>query len=308
MQPVVAAPSQRAGQRRDARQHRACRLVAAGPGRAGRRGRSDPRYVIGISYPPQINQYPGLAKAVGDYAGAARQGLMEAVKDLGQEKPTAPYELSLAFDMVANTPEVVAVSGNGSRYTGGAHGEPLVARFTWLPQRQTLLTTQSLLTQGKGLEAVSSYVREQLHTAASLRNDDPGMSPEDRASLLQSATQMIDEGTAPKLENFSLFQPVMNADGKITALRFASAVSGRAVLGRHPDRGRARAGARALSGAGRRGAVRQVRGGRAPRCGSPAPLWIRRPPCAACRRAPAVRPWRAPGCPAAAAAGCCRRG
>lgn len=183
---------------------------------------SDPRYVIGISYPPQINQYPGLAKAVGDYAGAARQGLMEAVKDLGQEKPTAPYELSLAFDMVANTPEVVAVSGNGSRYTGGAHGEPLVARFTWLPQRQTLLTTQSLLTQGKGkgLEAVSSYVREQLHTAASLRNDDPGMSPEDRASLLQSATQMIDEGTAPKLENFSLFQPVMNADGKITALRF----------------------------------------------------------------------------------------
>ncbi|WP_235872986.1 DUF3298 and DUF4163 domain-containing protein [Pseudoxanthomonas winnipegensis] len=181
---------------------------------------SDPRYVIGISYPPQINQYPGLAKAVGDYAGAARQGLMEAVKDLGQEKPTAPYELSLAFDMVANTPEVVAVSGNGSRYTGGAHGEPLVARFTWLPQRQTLLTTQSLLTQGKGLEAVSGYVREQLHTAASLRNDDPGMSPEDRASLLQSATQMIDEGTAPKLENFSLFQPVMNADGKITALRF----------------------------------------------------------------------------------------
>ncbi|WP_440975055.1 DUF3298 domain-containing protein [Pseudoxanthomonas winnipegensis] len=181
---------------------------------------SDPRYVIGISYPPQINQYPGLAKAVGDYAGAARQGLMEAVKDLGQEKPTAPYELSLAFDMVASTPEVVAVSGNGSRYTGGAHGEPLVARFTWLPQRQTLLTTQSLLTQGKGLEAVSAYVREQLHTAASLRNDDPGLSPEDRASLLQSATQMIDEGTAPKLENFSLFQPVMNADGKITALRF----------------------------------------------------------------------------------------
>ena len=181
---------------------------------------SDPRYVIGISYPPQINQYPGLAKAVGDYAGAARQGLMEAVKDLGQEKPTAPYELSLAFDLVANTPEIVAVAGNGSRYTGGAHGEPLVARFTWLPQRQALLTTQSLLAQGKGLEAVSSYVREQLHTAASLNSDDPGMSPEDRASLLQSATQMIDEGTAPKLENFSLFQPVLNADGRITALRF----------------------------------------------------------------------------------------
>ncbi|SEL86364.1 Protein of unknown function [Pseudoxanthomonas sp. GM95] len=181
---------------------------------------SDPRYVVGISYPDKINQYPGLAKAVGDYANAARAELMQAVNGLGSEKPPAPYELSLAFEMVADTPEVVSVSADGGRYTGGAHGEPLVARFTWLPKHEALLTTQTMLPTPEGLQAVSSYVREQLHTSASLRADGDGMTPEDRAQLLQSANKMIDEGTGPDAANFSQFQPVMNADGHIAAIRF----------------------------------------------------------------------------------------
>src|SRR3546814_10212679 len=32
----------------------------------------DPNYVIGISYPPNINQYPGLAAELQRYADAAR--------------------------------------------------------------------------------------------------------------------------------------------------------------------------------------------------------------------------------------------
>ncbi|WDS37188.1 DUF3298 and DUF4163 domain-containing protein [Pseudoxanthomonas sp.] len=181
---------------------------------------SDPRYVVGISYPPQANQYPGLAKAMGDYATAARAELMQAVNGLGGEKPVAPYELSLAFEVVAETPEVVAVAADGGRYTGGAHGEPLVARFTWLPRQQAMLTTQAMLPSPEGLQAVSSYVREQLHTSASLRADGDDMAPEDRAQLLQSSNKMIDEGTGPDLANFSQFQPVVNADGRIAAIRF----------------------------------------------------------------------------------------
>jgi hypothetical protein len=181
---------------------------------------SDPRYVVGISYPPQANQYPGLAKAMGDYAATARAELMKAVDGLGSEKPTAPYELSLAFEMVAETPDVVAVAADGGRYTGGAHGEPLVARFTWLPKHQAMLTTQAMLPSPEGLQAISSYVREQLHTSASLRTEGDDMAPEDRARMLQSSNKMIDEGTGPDLANFSQFQPVMNADGRIAAIRF----------------------------------------------------------------------------------------
>jgi hypothetical protein len=181
---------------------------------------SDPRYVVGISYPSQANQYPGLAKAMGDYANAARAELMQAVNGLGSEKPPAPYELSLAFEVVADTPEVVAVAADGGRYTGGAHGEPLVARFTWLPKHNALLTTQAMLPSPEGLQAVSSYVREQLHTSLSLRSDGGDMAPEDRAQLLQSGNKMIDDGTSAEPDNFSQFQPVVNADGKIAAVRF----------------------------------------------------------------------------------------
>jgi hypothetical protein len=181
---------------------------------------SDPRYVVGISYPPQANQYPGLAKAMGDYANAARAELMQAVNALGSEKPSAPYELSLAFEVVADTPEVMAVAADGGRYTGGAHGEPLVARFTWLPRHNALLTTQALLPSPEGLQAVSSYVREQLHTGLSLRTDGGDMPPDDRAQSLLAGNKMIDDGTNPEPDNFSQFQPVMNADGRIAAVRF----------------------------------------------------------------------------------------
>src|SRR3546814_1063377 len=99
----------------------------------------DPNYVIGISYPPNINQYPGLAAELQRYADAARSELMQAVDGLAGEKPSAPYDLSLAFNMLAETPQVVTVAANGSSYTGGAHGNPLAARFVWLPQRNELL-------------------------------------------------------------------------------------------------------------------------------------------------------------------------
>lgn len=182
---------------------------------------SNPRYVVGISYPPQASRYPQLAKAMGDYASAARAELMHAVDGLGSEKPTAPYELSLAFEMVAETPDVVAVAADGGRYTGGAHGEPLVARFTWLPRQQAMLTIQTLLPSPEGLQAISGYVREQLHTSASLRTEGgDDMTPEDRARLLQSSNEMIDEGTGPDPANFSQFQPVINGDGRIAAIRF----------------------------------------------------------------------------------------
>ncbi len=181
---------------------------------------SDARYVVGISYPPQANQYPGLAQALGAYAGSARAELMQAVTSLGDRKPPAPYELSLAFEMVAQTPDVVAVAADGGRYTGGVHGEPLVARFTWLPRHSEMLTTHALLPTPEGLQAVSSYVREQLHTSASLQADGENVSPPERAELLQSATKMIDDGTRPELANFNQFQPVMNADGRIAAIRF----------------------------------------------------------------------------------------
>jgi len=180
---------------------------------------TDPRYVVGISYPPAAAADPGLAKALHDYAQAARGELMQAVAGL-QDKPTAPYELSLGFRELMRTADVVAVAADGSLYTGGAHGQPLVARFVWLPQQQRILTAQDLLASPEAWGPVADYVGEQLSAAAHTRAADEALEPADRERLLAMALKMIDEGTQPRPENFSQFEPVPAADGRIAALRF----------------------------------------------------------------------------------------
>ncbi|MEO8365569.1 MAG: DUF4163 domain-containing protein [Pseudoxanthomonas sp.] len=177
-------------------------------------------YVVGISYPPTINKYPGLAQAVSAYADAAHAELMQAVAGFGNDKPSAPYELSLSFEQVVETPELVAVAADGSRYTGGAHGEPLVARFVWLPAQNRLLTARELVPKVEGWVAIGAFIREQLHTGVSVRADADEMPPQERLEFVRSADKMIDEGTEPDVDNFDAFQPVVDAQGKITALRF----------------------------------------------------------------------------------------
>ena len=179
-----------------------------------------PSYVVGITFPPAINRYPGLAEAAGRYAQAARSELMEAVGGLGNDRPRAPYELSLQFEMLLERPDLVAVAADGSRYTGGAHGEPLVARFVWLPQQQRMLTAETLIPDPKAWTQVAGYVATQLRQTVQTRLDAEQVPPEDRDAQVRSADKMIAEGTEPRAENFRQFQPLVDAAGKIVALRF----------------------------------------------------------------------------------------
>lgn len=184
---------------------------------------ADSRYIIGISYPPGMDRYPALAAELKRYADAARADLMEAVeaRDPGAEgEGTHPYDLSLPFDVVMDTPEVVAVQATGTIFTGGAHGAPLVARFVWLPARGELLRAEALVPDPAGWQAISAFVRESLHAALSQRLDADELPPGDRARLMQSGSRMIDEGTAPEPENFAHFEPVPAAGGRLRALRF----------------------------------------------------------------------------------------
>ncbi len=183
----------------------------------------DPRYIIGISYPQVANQHPGLAAELKRYADAARAELMQAVAGLGANKPSAPYDLSLAFSEIASTPQLVAVAADGSSYTGGAHGNPLIARFVWLPQQDKRLTAAELVPAAQGWRDISAHVREQLHAALSQRVDADELSPADRADVIKTAGKMIDEGTAPEPANFDQFEPVLSREGKLIALRFVFA-------------------------------------------------------------------------------------
>ncbi len=179
-----------------------------------------PGYIVGISYPARAAVYPPLAQALHAYAEAARAELMQAVAGLKGAKPRAPYDLSLQFSMVVETPRVVAVAADGSTYTGGAHGAPLVERFVWLPQLQQMLAAEQLIPSVDGWTAVSAYVREQLMTELSASLDEEALEGDVRAGQMSLRSRMIDDGTAPSAANFARFEPVMNADGSIRALRF----------------------------------------------------------------------------------------
>ncbi|MFC5595148.1 DUF3298 and DUF4163 domain-containing protein [Lysobacter niastensis] len=179
-------------------------------------------YVIGISYPPAAAKYPGLAAELRRYADDARAELVQAASERRPDAP-APYDLSLSFSMVMDSPALVAVAADGSSYTGGAHGAPLLERFVWLPQENRRLLASDLVPGKQGWNAISGYVREQLHTALSQRIDADDLDAAERAEVIKSAGQMIDEGTEADAAHFAQFEPVVGVGGKLSALRFVFA-------------------------------------------------------------------------------------
>ena len=181
-------------------------------------------YLIGISYPASAGKYPGLASELQRYANAARADLLEAVK--AREAAAAgasPYDLSISFTEVMDSPTMFAVAADGSSYTGGAHGAPLIARFVWLPRQGRLLTAGALVPDPKSWEPIAANVREQLLTALAQRVDADALAPAERLEVVKNASRMIEEGTEPSAETFAMFEPVADASGKLRALRFVFA-------------------------------------------------------------------------------------
>ncbi len=183
----------------------------------------DSAYVIGISQAPSAERYPGLAAAMAAYADEARAELMEAVQSRtsGDGDPSAPmYDLSLTFSEVLVTPNVVAYAADGSTYTGGAHGIPLVARFVWLPPQRRMLTAQRLVPEPGGWDGIAGYAREQLGEQLHARLADAGLEPAEHESRLRTGIEMIEEGTTPGPEDFALFEPLPGDQGRLSGLRF----------------------------------------------------------------------------------------
>ena len=181
----------------------------------------DARYIIGISYPPAARKYPGLAQELQRYAQGARAELLKAVQAVDSAKQTGPYDLTLNFTLIAETPELVAVAADGAVFTGGAHGAPLVARFVWLPQQNKLLTANDLFPDAKAWTTISDYAREQLHASLSQRVDADELPAAERADVMRSVGRMIDEGTEPAPASFAAFEPVLAPEGeKLMGLRF----------------------------------------------------------------------------------------
>ena len=168
-----------------------------------------------VEYPPQTRIEGEIQQLGPDHP------VTELWQVIAGEAPgRLAYDLSLEFRMLAETPQLVAVAADGSSYTGGAHGNPLVARFVWLPQQERMLRAADLVAGPDGWAAISAYVREQLHAVLGTRIDAEELSPEERHEALRTAGRMIDDGSGPEPDNFDSFEPVLDPQGRIEALRF----------------------------------------------------------------------------------------
>lgn len=180
------------------------------------------RYIIGINYPELTTSAPGLAHALKDYAEAVRSNLMQALSavEVSGEQLRAPYDLSLNFTTLHASPQLVVIAADGSMYTGGAHGAPLVERFVWLPEQQSMLAGQELFSNEGSWQAIFEYVREHLHAELTQQVEAIDMTPQARQEMVSNGSEMINAGSAPEAGNFDLFEPVVDEDGNIASVRF----------------------------------------------------------------------------------------
>lgn len=177
-------------------------------------------HVIGISYPAALSKYPGLATQAQRFADEARARVLQAEKQRRPKAGEGPYELSLEFQLKHESAEMVVLAVDGSSFTGGTSGTPLIQRWVWLPGTARQLTVADLFPAPDSWKRIAADVREQLTTDLAHRLDSDDVPPADRRELMKSASVMIDEGTGPKAENFAVFEPVFDGDGRISALRF----------------------------------------------------------------------------------------
>lgn len=177
-----------------------------------------PTHIVGISFPKDLADEPGLAAELQRYADRQRSALAEAVAARAADAP--PYDLTLNFTKVYESPGIVAIAADGSTYTGGDASRPLAARFVWMRDEDRLLTASDLVPDEANWARIADDVRRQLRTAYAQRIAADGVPEAERGAALREASERIERGTAARATQFAMFEPVPAPDGRIGALRF----------------------------------------------------------------------------------------
>ncbi|PNS07767.1 RsiV family protein [Solilutibacter silvestris] len=180
-----------------------------------------PVYLLGITYPKGASLPAGLAQEIKAYADASRKRLVDAAKPHKAGDAGVPYDMSLEFRQIAPPARgLIAIAADGSLYTGGAQGDPLIRRFVWDTQAGNLIRSQDLLAGPAGWAAVSASVRETLMGQIRARLEDDKQTPEEVDKALKLMGPIVESGTEPAASEFSEFEPMIDAQGKLIGLTF----------------------------------------------------------------------------------------
>lgn len=178
-------------------------------------------YLLGITYPKGVTLPQGLVQEMKAYADASRKRLVDAAAPHKAGDAGVPYDMSLEFrQILPQAHGLIAIAADGSLYSGGKRGDPLIRRFLWDVQGGTLVRAQNLLTHEAGWVAISNSVRETLIGQIRSRLEDDKQAAEDIETSVAQMRPIVESGTQPAAAEFAEFEPMIDGNGKLIGLTF----------------------------------------------------------------------------------------
>ncbi len=168
--------------------------------------------VVSGSYPVFKNADPAFNANIADFVQSAIKDQFENSAEnykarvdtaLPSENiPAVPaatdrFPMSIKTTIARNDARIISVVIHIDQYTGGAHGQEIIQTFNYDLDAKTQITVQSLLQKYPDfLEKVSTLARAELRLK---------LAEDAQVSQNEINTEMLNDGTSPIAENFSLF-------------------------------------------------------------------------------------------------------
>jgi hypothetical protein len=164
---------------------------------------STARYAYEIHYPALAARDATLAAALRAYGEQRRREFLAAAEAAPRSPDIefTPWTLRLRFDVRADTGDFVSVLASGDAYSGGAHGNPLIASFVLHRDTGRVVTMADLFADAEdGERALGEYARNALIRRRS-----------ETRPLDDGELRWLKDGTAPRPENYAVF--AIDGDG-----------------------------------------------------------------------------------------------
>jgi hypothetical protein len=192
-----------------------CALAADEPGPRAtpyQDRRDTPHYEYEIDYPAIDPKENALRTALRDLAEGAKHDFVATAPKDGDEDEHK-YTLSMTFEEIARTADLVAVDLEGAEYTGGVHGNPYSRVLLYDRRGDRMIGLADLFDDpDAALDALSTAAITQLREdfAQEIAQSRSEMQTSGRTGVPFDRDEWIQRGAAPSKENFHSVAPVLD--------------------------------------------------------------------------------------------------
>lgn len=162
------------------------------------------RYEITLTYPALHPGEEPLAAALRAFGNKQKESFLDVFTEMEtpHDLATYPWPLVVKFNEAARGNDYVSVLARGDAFTGGAHGNPILASFNFVPSTGKLVVLTDLLADPRrSLATLARHVRKRL-LASRAGEDAPDVSPPLPPNI---DPNWLRDGSAPKEENYDVF-------------------------------------------------------------------------------------------------------